>query len=371
MKAHALLFLPYLAPYRIDVLNELGTFFNLTVVFQFENAPEQNFNQTKLREQLKVKFVIFNTGFNIGTRQIRIGVYKLLNRYKPDVVFSNEYGLTSILLSCYKRLKIFDFIHLATTSDNVKMATETKWFRRIARTLVLSNTSGIVVYNKDVQEWYKKHFPKIIVRVCPNIQNPSFILKNIEAILERANKLKKQYKIEDTTNILFVGRLHEVKGIQYLFKAFSKINNPLLRIILVGEGPFKQELQNLAIKLGISNNIIWAGRHEHIDLLAWYKTSNFSILPSTHEPFGAVVNESLILGVPVLCSKYAGAKFYINQSMNGYIFNPLNEVDFTETLKKAINQYHSTPLDKNLMEYPFEESVEEYYKSYKEATQKL
>ena len=100
-KKKALLFLPYLAPYRIDVLNELMNFYDLTVIFLFDNAPEQNFNQKILRGKLNVDFEIFDRGLNIGVRPIRFGVFNLINKHKPDIIFSNEYGPTSLLISFY------------------------------------------------------------------------------------------------------------------------------------------------------------------------------------------------------------------------------------------------------------------------------
>ena len=54
-------------------------------------------------------------------------------------------------------------------------------------------------------------------------------------------------------------------------------------------------------------------------------------LPSLSETFGAVVNEALIFGLPVFCSKYAGASSLI-QSHNGVVFDPLNEKTTNEKL---------------------------------------
>jgi len=47
-------------------------------------------------------------------------------------------------------------------------------------------------------------------------------------------------------------------------------------------------------------------------LHAWYLCSSGFVLPSIYEPFGAVVDEALIFGLKVLCSKYAGSSYLIN-----------------------------------------------------------
>lgn len=57
-------------------------------------------------------------------------------------------------------------------------------------------------------------------------------------------------------------------------------------------------------------------------------------LPSLSETFGAVVNEALIFGLKVLCSKYAGASSLIKQR-NGVVFDPLNE----QTVKEELSRF--------------------------------
>lgn len=362
MKQKAILFLPYLAPYRIDVLNELGEFYDLTVIFQFNNAPEQKFDQKLLRAKLKVPFVIFDKGLNIGTRQIRIGVYKLLKRYKPSVVFSNEYGMTSVFLSFYKKISLFDYILVGTTSDNLIMADEAKWFRRISRRFVLSSANGVVVYSNNVKKWYQKKFPKLRVELCPNIQNPDNLLYYRNESLLFSKSLMSQYDLQKSKLILYVGRLDKVKGLDLLLYSFMKVKRTDYKLVIVGDGPQKNELRTLATVLNISENVVFPGRFDGVELYGWYLAANFFVLPSLYEPFGAVVNEALVFGLPVLASKYIGALDFISEGQNGYIFDPTNEKDFMERLSFAMNKYSNRISSNNLMIHSFEDSVLSYLK---------
>jgi glycosyltransferase involved in cell wall biosynthesis len=127
-------------------------------------------------------------------------------------------------------------------------------------------------------------------------------------------------------------------------------------LILVGDGEIKNELLKIVDKLKINENVIFAGRYENEALYAWYRLADFFILPSTSETFGAVVNESLIAGVPVICSNLAGASCLINNK-NGITFNPNNKEEllsiFDELLINKKPTIENYSLSDSLMPYTF------------------
>lgn len=89
--------------------------------------------------------------------------------------------------------------------------------------------------------------------------------------------------------------------------------------------------------------------------------AHFFVIPSLYEPFGAVVNEALVFGCPVLASKNIGAIDYINVGINGFIFDPENENEFINGLNNCNNYFHDAILyRKNLMTFKFEDYVKSY-----------
>ena len=180
------------------------------------------------------------------------------------------------------------------------MALNVILLRKIARKFVLNNASGIVVYNDEIANWYQNNFPKLHIGICPNIQNPkSFLYNNLSELKEYANNYIDKFNLRNKKIILYIGRLHEVKGLTHLIKAFNRVNTGNEKLVLVGDGPLKDNLMTEVEIHGLNDKIVFAGRYNGIQMHAWYYLADLFILPSMHEPFGAVVNEALIHGVPV------------------------------------------------------------------------
>lgn len=366
-KVKALLFLPYLAPYRVNALNEIGKYYDLTVVFLMDNTISIKYDQDDLKSRLKVNYIYLTSGVNIRSRQIRYGIFKLLVKNQPQVVFSNEYGLTSLLISVYRKIGLFKYRHVSTTSDNVIMAQNSYGVRRFARNIVLGASDGLIVYNKETKDWYEDHFKGLSIKICPNIQNPDDLLQKSDIYRKVAKEYQQEYRLKGKRVYLFIGRFHPIKGLDVLINNFSKIRRKDEVLILVGDGPLKKELKQQIISLGLEESVLLPGKFEGDKLFGWYKVADLFILPSVHEPFGAVVNESLILGTPVLCSSVAGATYFIEKRENGLIFNAKDDNDFFMKFNEARDIFKGRDKEKkNLMRFEFERSLKTYYDIYPE-----
>ncbi len=87
------------------------------------------------------------------------------------------------------------------------------------------------------------------------------------------------------------------------------------------------------MKKKLEGKVIFPGKYQGKELFGWYACVSGFVLPSLSETFGAVVNEALIFGLKVLCSKFAGASCLINPG-NGEIFNPLDSADTLEKFSR-------------------------------------
>lgn len=361
MKKKLLVFHKALAPYRIDFLNGLHDAFDANVYFFRKNLRIQKFDTKLLESQLRFKPAFLTRGFGYKGRIIRFGYLGKIIRHKPDVIVGLEYSLMTFVTAWFTKTFLPGVKVYTTCDDSAEIAERCSGARRIARSLCLKYLDGIVLGNDPAEEWYNRHFPRMRTVVFPIIQDEERILSIINEGKQLTAEYMKKYKPEGKKVLLFVGRLMAVKNLRFLLQAFSQLMaaNPDVVLILVGEGDQQEELKEYARELKIEGNVKFAGRYEHVALYAWYHVADYFILPSTFEPFGAVVNESLISGVPVLCSRLAGASSLIN-GKNGKLFNPYDTGELVSVLNEAFGSTGNAPqkvfgLRQSLMPYSFQE----------------
>ena len=129
---------------------------------------------------------------------------------------------------------------------------------------------------------------------------------------------------ENSLIIISVAELHERKGLKYLIEAIPEVaaKFPNIKLVLVGEGPERPELEKLIKKLGIENHVILTGRQKEIPKLL--KCADIFVLPSKREAFGLVLLEAMIAGLPIIASDTGGIPEIIENKKNGILVEPEN-----------------------------------------------
>ena len=135
--------------------------------------------------------------------------------------------------------------------------------------------------------------------------------------------------------IITIGNLSARKNVSTLLKIFFKLRNTLpslkLRLWIIGDGTQRQELEDLAVHLGISEHVrFWGFRDDIPDLLL---KSDVMVLLSHAEGFPNAGLEAMAWGVPLVISNFAGVKEFVTDGFSGFIVDPANE----EEVVKRIN----------------------------------
>lgn len=111
-------------------------------------------------------------------------------------------------------------------------------------------------------------------------------------------------EIKERKFILFLSRIHPVKGVDLLIRAFAHHarNFPELDLVIAGpdQAGWKSDLQILATGLGIENRIYWPGMLSGDAKWGAFRSAEFFVLPSHQESFGIVIAEAMALSKPVL-----------------------------------------------------------------------
>ncbi|MFE7060649.1 glycosyltransferase family 4 protein [Sutcliffiella sp. NPDC057660] len=132
--------------------------------------------------------------------------------------------------------------------------------------------------------------------------------------------------------LLMVARLHPVKGHKEAFQAISNLitTYPNIRLLLVGDGPLKEELQEKIAYLNLEENVKLLGHREDVHSLL--SISDIKILTSYSESFPLVILEAARAKVPVITTDVGGVEKLIKDSSYGWII-PIKDI---QCLERAI-----------------------------------
>lgn len=144
--------------------------------------------------------------------------------------------------------------------------------------------------------------------------------------LEKFNKKQKGYLRKKTGIIggkilLYVGRLGKEKSVDFLLYAFQLIHDrdSQAHFVLVGDGPEKNSLKQLAKKLNIERNVYFMGLIDQMEMGKVYTDCEIFVFASQTETQGMVILEALASGVPVVAVKDSVYDGIIKDKMNGIL----------------------------------------------------
>ncbi|MEA3272281.1 MAG: glycosyltransferase [Patescibacteria group bacterium] len=141
--------------------------------------------------------------------------------------------------------------------------------------------------------------------------------------------------------ILFVGGLdkaHYFKGLFYLLKACSKINNQY-KLIIIGNGDLRSQYESKARDLGIQDKVVFAGSVPRKDLPKYYNQADVFVLPSIDksEAFGIVLLEAMASGTPVIASHLYGVRTLVQDGENGFLVKPKDAENLAEKIQTVLS----------------------------------
>lgn len=132
---------------------------------------------------------------------------------------------------------------------------------------------------------------------------------------------------EERPVILNVARLVEVKGTEYLIRAFAELapRAPEVELVIIGEGPLKGRLQALARSLGVGGRVRLLGAQSHEQVMSWMRQAAMFVLPSVRtrtgrsEGLGMVLLEAAAAGVPLVGSRHGGIPEVVLHGETGFL----------------------------------------------------
>ncbi len=169
----------------------------------------------------------------------------------------------------------------------------------------------IALTSTEVEQYESLGVKKDKIEIVPN----GIDLAEFENLPPRG-EFRKQYGLSDNEKIvLYLGRIHQVKGIDLLVKAFCGLPESLGKVRLVIVGPddgYLPALKKLIVDLEVNDKVLFTGPLYRQEKLKAYVDAEVYVLPSVYEIFGITVLEALGCGTPVIVTDRCGIAEWIS-----------------------------------------------------------
>ncbi|MDD5197545.1 MAG: glycosyltransferase [Candidatus Gracilibacteria bacterium] len=309
--------------------------------------------------------VSYLTFYNTSTEHSVLGQKICLNESPTDNIFIKFYKFFHRAYHISRICKQYDI-------DSSISFMEESNFPNILSKLFGNQSRTLVSIRASIEETYGNlyksliyilyRFADMVIPVSKEekdnlIQNYGIKFKNIETIYNGIDTFFVKDKIQEELipgdvsyknhfTFITIGRLLEQKNQQLLIRAFHTVHNihPSTRLLILGEGPLKQDLIDLSASLGINENVIFVGNTNNP--YKYLSNSDCFVLSSLFEGFPNVIIEAMACGLPVISTdcKTGPKEILKNEVKNFLAVNTLEHCDYgiltpsgnKETLTKAM-----------------------------------
>jgi glycosyltransferase involved in cell wall biosynthesis len=247
-------------------------------------------------------------------------IIRELRKIKPDIVHAQSLIIGMPALFSNKLLKI-PYVIYGRGSDVYLPG----WLTKLTAKTILKNASAVIALTEHMKGAMQALYSRDVV-VVPNGIN---LGKDTGRQSEGGNPGKR---------VLFVGRLHPVKGIRYLLGAMSIVHRdmPGAKLILVGDGEERELLESLTDSLGLRECVEFAGRVPHERVQDYMNQAEVFVLPSLSEGFPVTILEAMACGLPVVATRVGGIPDILEDGTNGYLVDAMNQEQIAEALLKFL-----------------------------------
>ena len=155
--------------------------------------------------------------------------------------------------------------------------------------------------------------------------------------LKDKEELRVNYNIEKE-NLLYVtvGRLNWFKGWKFMIDCIEKLNNPLAKLIFIGDGEDEQKIKDYITERKLENQVELIGR-KSLDVIADYlNMADAFIMGSYKEGWSTSLVEATACGTPCIVTEFSSASDMIEDGVNGWVIKERNEEEFTRRLSDVL-----------------------------------
>lgn len=288
-------------------------------------------------------------------------IKNLLSLHGYDVIIGWD---TYFMLPSFHDEKIISWIHSGV--DNLQR--KSRDFKYVEKAL---DCSDFIV---TVSQWPQR---SLVTQIPKFLHKTKVIYNGVDEEKIRllsSKKIEFEPKFENQTLpiLCFVGRLDATKNPELMMQALAYLNkiNYACNLLFVGHGKKKLQLEKMAKKLKVENQVIFAGFQENPYPLM--KKANLMCLTSPSETFGMVIAEGMVLGKPFVTTPVAGASEELADNGNCGLVSDYTPENFAKLIKEILdNKEKYETMAKNCKEHVKQFSTAKSIKEFEALTDSL
>ena len=320
-------FVPNIAKYFQDELNyEIDV---LTLSDSKNLNINDDFSVKRIDRNLPIIFRWLKTIFTI----YKMGVNK-------DLIFVNGLGTEVTIANIFLKKKIIR-----------KIVGDPVWERAYSKAKISESFDEFQVKNYGFSISLQKKVRNFSIKKTDIVVTPSQHLKNFILNLGFKNKIEiinngvfipeenTNIFTNDQINITVVSRLVSHKNIKKIIRAISDLNDPLIYLNIIGDGPELNQLQKISLESNNKDNIIFHGKLNRDDINHIFLKSDIYIQASNYEGLPHSLLEAMSYGIPVLCTPVGECKEILGNEDRGYMLDlPVSKNNIKSKISEIIGE---------------------------------
>jgi phosphatidylinositol alpha-1,6-mannosyltransferase len=250
-------------------------------------------------------------------------VRKAIRQERAEVTI---YGYIMIGVIGFILQKLFGHKYVISTHGMDMLQFRRFWGLNFITKLILQQADGVLTNSEFTK--------KLVLGYGVDPAKIELVFPGVEDIYDKQSKnakLVKMHDLQDKYALLTVGRLVKRKGHDRVIESLPQLIKaiPELVYLIVGDGPEKGYLKQLAAKLGLSERVIFVGNiHDEMLLNQYYNTCDQFLMIAREldtgnaEGFGIVYLEAACAGIPVIAGNSGGAGEAVLHEVTGLVVDP-------------------------------------------------
>ena len=243
---------------------------------------------------------------------------------KPDIIHAHFYSIAAIASILKKKFKI-PFIVTEHSSKLNKPASQISSLDKKIATKAYKECDNLICVSKALSN-----------NILHNFNHRSVVVPDM--VDDRIYSYSGQNKELSPFVYVSVGNLVPIKAFDILIEAFAKVKDNA-NLLIVGDGPEKEKLQNIIKKLDLDAPVKLLGQLDRVKINEIYQKSHVFVLASQSETFGVSYVEAMYAGLPVIATRCGGPESFVDES-NGLLV-AVNDVDALANAMLSIRNNYS------------------------------